>query len=248
MNMCPESRVVRQCGKRLRCRLSVARPVRWVSHLEFMGMLTRAVRRTAAPVQYSRGFNPRPQMSFATARPVGLSSEAEFVDFTMQRPYCPDEFGEALDGSMPKGFSVSGCKAVSEDGPSLMAALNAARYELLYEGRVPQLSEWQAALCEFLQRSSIVITRERHNKPDRRLDIRPNIYRLRVSSESCGIRVLADLGLGGENNVRPSELVSALQAVVQECLQATQEVRRPAVHRLEVYRREDNQKISAWCV
>ena len=51
-----------------------------LSHLEYMTLIHRAIRRADLPVKYSAGFHPAPRISFGDALPLGVSSEAELID------------------------------------------------------------------------------------------------------------------------------------------------------------------------
>src|SRR5690606_33558809 len=57
-------------------------PARFASHLDLGRALGRALRRAGLPVAYSQGFHPLPKMAFGPPLPVGVESEAEFVDIT----------------------------------------------------------------------------------------------------------------------------------------------------------------------
>ncbi len=231
-------------GMRMRCQIAVGPPVRWVSHLEFMRMLIRALRRADVPVQYTEGYNPRPKMSFATARPVGLSSCAEFTDIYMEKEICPEIFSLALNEVFPDGFSVHRCKPALMSGPSLMSSVNAARYEFLIPNIEGSFDDWDRLVEQFLARDSIVITRRRHRKPDRQLDIRPHIYEVEVEKKDMDTSFVVDMGLGNEQNVRPEEFISALKPLVLDVIGRSFSGMR--VHRLNIYRREEGQKISVW--
>ena len=54
--------------------------VRFVSHLDMQRLFQRAFRRAGLPLSYSKGFNPHPLLSFATALSVGYTSECEYFD------------------------------------------------------------------------------------------------------------------------------------------------------------------------
>jgi radical SAM-linked protein len=54
--------------------------VKYISHLDFLRLVQRAIRRADIPVAYSQGFNPHPRLSFASALAVGVTSEGEYLD------------------------------------------------------------------------------------------------------------------------------------------------------------------------
>ena len=69
-------------------------PVRFVSHLDVQRLFQRAFRRAKLPMAYSQGFNPHPQMSFASALAMGWSSDVELMDIRLTEAVDP---GHALE-------------------------------------------------------------------------------------------------------------------------------------------------------
>ena len=64
--------------------------VRFVSHLDVQRTLHRAFRRAKAPLAYSAGFNPHPELSFASALPTGASSDCEWFEVELTEDMAPD--------------------------------------------------------------------------------------------------------------------------------------------------------------
>jgi hypothetical protein len=61
-------------------------PAAYLSQLEMQTILERALRRSQAPLSFSRGFHPKPHLSFGTALPVGVSSLEEWAIISLRRP------------------------------------------------------------------------------------------------------------------------------------------------------------------
>ncbi|MFO8060660.1 MAG: TIGR03936 family radical SAM-associated protein [Bacillota bacterium] len=225
-------------SERIRCQLVVSPRVRWVSHLEFLRTVTRAVRRARLPVRHSEGYNPHLLLSFAAARPVGLSSEAEFVDLMTDGSACSDEVRDGMNAAFPAGFSVRNARAVRPQGPSLTSAINASRYSYHPEEK----GLWREALREFCSLREVPVLRKRHGKADRLVDIRPHVYDVSLACDCGEVEIVADMALGGQNNVRPQEFFSAVAS-----LAGVQGENLPVrMHRLDMYRREDGNRIEPW--
>ncbi|MEM0950740.1 MAG: TIGR03936 family radical SAM-associated protein [Cyanobacteria bacterium P01_H01_bin.74] len=60
--------------------------LRFISHLDWLRMIYRAVSRSKLPVAYSQGFNPKPKISFSPALPLFTESHGEYVDIELLRP------------------------------------------------------------------------------------------------------------------------------------------------------------------
>ena len=101
--------------------------MRFLSHLDLLRSLSRALRRAGVSLKYSQGFNPRPVMTFSPALAVGIESEEEYVDF---------QTGGLLDAStivrlnesLPEGLRFVRIVPLSEGAPALAQAITAATY------------------------------------------------------------------------------------------------------------------------
>ena len=227
--------------ERIRCKLVIEPRVRWVSHLEFLRVVARTVTRAALPVRYSEGFNPHLLVSFAAARPVGLSSEAEFVDLMTDGSVCAGRVQRAMNDAFPGGFCVREARQVPPEGPSLTSVINTSQYRYHLEtDRVDPLTE---AIRSFLDRDEVVVLRKRHKKSDRMVDIRPHVYDVSMfCADGGGIQLSADMALGGQHNVRPQEFLAALASLAgpgREDLPVR-------MHRSDMYRLEDGNRIEPW--
>jgi len=91
---------------RYRLRYSKKGEMRFLSHLELMSCLSRALRRTGLRIKYSKGFHPLPKLSFGPALSVGIESEAEYADVELEEMIRPDELKERLNIQLPQDISV----------------------------------------------------------------------------------------------------------------------------------------------
>ena len=79
--------------------------LRYISHLDIQRTLHRAFSRANLPVQYSAGFNPHPQLSFASALSTGMAGCAEWFDVTLYQDVAPEEFMRRLNAALPAGLT-----------------------------------------------------------------------------------------------------------------------------------------------
>lgn len=77
---------------------------RFLSHLETIGVIQRALRRSGLPILYTRGFHPHPRQSMGPSLAVGIGGLREFFDAELTRRA---EFGsEDFDGLLPEGVGI----------------------------------------------------------------------------------------------------------------------------------------------
>lgn len=178
-----------------------------VSHLETMTLLLRAVRRSGLPLVYSQGFNPRPRVSFSPACPVGVESQAEFVDLLLSRPVEPEQLARDLRAALPENFPVFSAEVL----PPRPVALNSAILAMNYLARLPdprvdlaeRVSAFQAA-------ETVGLTREKPGKQKgegRQVDLKAAVLELAVAGEDA---LRFSLRAGNEASAKPSELLKTL--------------------------------------
>jgi radical SAM-linked protein len=80
--------------------------MRFISHLDLMRLLTRALRRAAIPVKVSEGFNPHPRLSIARAIKLGLESGNETAAVLLREPLNALDFTERLNRQLPEGIEI----------------------------------------------------------------------------------------------------------------------------------------------
>jgi radical SAM family uncharacterized protein/radical SAM-linked protein len=115
---------------RLRVRWGRNGLARFLSHLDNIRAIERALRRANLPIAFSQGYRPKPKLSYGPPLALGLTSEAEYLDVQLEMPiqaYMINNLGREF----PPGFQLLGTKPVLGKAPSLSAQLNIAVYEVI---------------------------------------------------------------------------------------------------------------------
>lgn len=87
--------------------------VKFISHLDHMRAIERAIRRADLPIAYSQGFNPRMKISYKTqALKVGQTSDVCEAEFTFLDPITPKDVMDRLNNTLPKGLQILGVDAL----------------------------------------------------------------------------------------------------------------------------------------
>lgn len=160
----------------IRARFIRGEEVKYISHLDMMKMFERALRRSHIPIYYSQGFNPHPQIVFGLPLSVGVTSDAEYVDFEISEDMEPSTFVENLNKQLPKGLRLDEAK-VRISKSNIMASISKASYEVLATiEQNPGLEEVRENILRFLENKEIFIKKESKGKV-RDVDIRPMIHK-----------------------------------------------------------------------
>ena len=182
------------------------RTVRFVGHLDLAKTWERILRRANLPVAYSQGFHPLPKITFASALPVGCTSECELMDVVLSEPMDPSDVMARLAPALPAGIAVTSVMQVPLDAPALQAELRWTEYLVTVEtDEAPEQIEQK--MRAFL--AAPTLPRERRGK---NYDLRPLVLSLSVeavddSSAQIVMRLLADANVG---TGRPDEVLAAL--------------------------------------
>jgi len=78
---------------------------RFLSHLETLGVIQRALRRSGLPIRYTEGFHPHPRLSMGPSLAVGVGGLREFFDLELTEPAAagPEDF----EGLLPAGMRIT---------------------------------------------------------------------------------------------------------------------------------------------
>lgn len=190
--------------------------LRHIGHLDLMRTMHRALRRTALPVAYSRGFNPHMLVSFASALSVGVAGEREIMDVALAREVSEADFMAELSRALPPDLVLRQAVAVPDQHPAPMALLAAASYRAFFPGEAAQ-PLWEA-IAPLLARGEIQAMRKSKSglKP---CDIRPMILSLAGRCEADGVVMEMTLALREQATCKPELVLNALreQAGLEAC-------------------------------
>ncbi len=160
---------------RIRIRYAKRGPMRFTSHRDFARAFERAILRAGVPIAYSQGFTPHPKISYASAAPTGVASEAEYLEIGVRAPVDPAELVKALDAALSPGLDV--LDAVEAVGDSLADRIDASAWRIELPGVDAPTA--RHAVDAFLAASAVPV--ERLTKQGKRtLDARGPVVRLAV--------------------------------------------------------------------
>jgi radical SAM-linked protein len=220
---------------RIRFRFAKLGKIRFTSQRDVARMWERALRRAGLPLDYSKGFSPRPQLSFGLALPTGCESLAEYVDVVLDGPRAEaagievDALPERLTHLLPDGIDVQAVAPADRRAGSLQQLVTSCSWTMSFTGVTR--AELESQVTSLLGASSVPIERERKGKQEQD-DLRPSVWSLAVADDATAGDVIGDhthssgrtgpaggsIGVTAElatqpRGVRPIELVRGLIAV-----------------------------------
>lgn len=211
---------------RVRVRWGKSARYRYMSHLENLRLLERALRRSRLPVSYSQGYNPTMKLSLGPPLPLGFTSDAEYLDITLDSILMP-YMVENLRKTLPEGIELVDARSVFGNSTSLNAAINRAEYTVPLEfWSDPQ--ELRAEADELLASERLECERRGKNET-KKIDIRPALYDVRLTDKEC----ILELGLGSGGYAKATEAIGFLERGLTIPSAAL------PFHRKDVYRVDD---------
>jgi len=195
--------------QRLRVTYRHGPELRFISHLDLIRAVERAVRRAGLPLAYSQGFNPRPRITWAAPLPLGFTGEAEVADFMLNEPLEPAEFLRRLSAQLPAGLTLLSAFEVPRQAPALPAILTQARYRATLPAQ-RDLEEARRRVTALLASQSIERPRRGKGRGQGVYDLRPRIVSLEASLSLAGLELEMTLSAQAQTSGRPEEVLAAL--------------------------------------
>jgi radical SAM-linked protein len=200
--------------QKMRIRYAKRGPLRFTSHRDFARAFERAIRRAGVPIAFSQGFTPHPKISYASAAPTGVASEAEYVEIGLSAPADPAAVRASLDSALSPGLDVLQV-VVATVGSSLADRIDASRWSI----ELPGVAEDQleAAVKAFLAADEIMV--ERMTKQGRRrFDTRTAVVTMTTGAvpgtgSDPGYAIMNIVVRQVTPSVRPDDVLAGLRVV-----------------------------------
>lgn len=192
--------------QRLRLKFSKMGPTRFISHLDVARTWERTLNRAKLPVTYSKGFNRRPKIQFATATSLGITSQAELMDLWLDERLEPALIQERLMARIAPGLAVLAIQEVPLKGASLQTLTRHTTYEALIPTELMPFNELSTAVQNLLAAEKL----PRQRKAKRKIktyNLRPLILNLTPHPATNHTRLLLNLLLQPAATGRPDEVL-----------------------------------------
>ncbi len=182
---------------------------RYVSHLDLMRAMTRALRRANVPLWYTEGFNPHPYITFALPLSLGMESLCESMDMRIEGDSTNEDIFDMLKNSMPPGIEIIKVTDPVYD-PKKIAY---GEFDIFFdcEGKASEISE---LISDMLSKDELIV-QKLGKKSGRKVlkDINFIEYIKSSSVAQFGERVKLNIVLpaGSTTNINPSLLADEIQ-------------------------------------
>ncbi len=188
--------------ERLRLTYSKTGALRFISHLDFVKVVTQIMRRAELPLAFTHGFNPQARLQFAPPLSLGFEAAADLVDLWLTEWIREEEVLARIRSIQLDGLKWLHCEEIDPELPSLGADVVSAQYEL----RLPKLEiktdDIITRLVEFEKTTSWPLFMEKKGKRVSR-DLKHSISNLLYSDKGDVFLLEMQISLVSGEHINP---------------------------------------------
>ncbi len=199
---------------RYRLKYSKREELRFISHLDLMRAFIRAINRSQIPISYSEGYHPHPKLASGPPLPLGYTSQAEYLDMDLAKPFAGDIAGY-LNDYLPPGLRIAQVKPI-------LSKVRSLNFLLEYG--------------EYLVRFPFSESRELRERVEDLGDNFVGIEEIVFSDEESQLRIL--LKIGGQNHTKLKEILGTGLGLKEE------EIALARIERIGLYARRGGKFLS----
>jgi radical SAM family uncharacterized protein/radical SAM-linked protein len=155
-----------------------------ISHLDFLRLLERALRRSALPVSFSGGFHPLPRLQVALPLPLGVEGLHEWLDLDFAAPVDPETARRRLQEELSDELRLLSVQAVPLATPGLAQQIRSAQWRFTLRPAPDRASltteRWSAAVKALLEATTLPWHDQNKKGRPRERECRPYLLDLRL--------------------------------------------------------------------
>lgn len=178
---------------------------KFISHLDLLRTFNRMLMRSGLKLAYSQGFNPHILLSFAQPSSVGMLTNNDCADISLDGNYSIEEITEKLKSAAPAGIEII---EVTEDGTPAFNKIASAFYTVETE-----CNKGENEISEFFCKEDILIEKKT-KKGIKEIDIKPMIFDYEVNEGNENIILSLKIASGSNASLNPSLIIKAMEKYI----------------------------------
>lgn len=179
---------------------------KFISHLDTVRCITRAMKRANVPIWYTEGFNPHAFLTFAMPLSLGFESYCETVDFRLTENVDLAELTQKLNNALPVDITVKKI-ALPHMSPN---DIRWAEYKIIFNNPDELLLEKAHSI---LSANEILVEKkgkQGRKKVAKEVNIKEHIRTYELSETDGKLILKTVLASGTTTNINPMLLIGAL--------------------------------------
>ena len=179
---------------------------KFISHLDTVRCITRAMKRANVPIWFTEGFNPHAFLTFAMPLSLGFESLCETVDFRLMEETDLNELAERVNNALPVDITVKEIYTY-ETSPN---DIRWAEYKIIFNNP-DNLLLGQAE--KILSSNEIIVlkkSKKGRDKVEKEVNIKECIKSFELNEDNGKLILKTVLSSGTSVNINPMLLIGAL--------------------------------------
>ena len=198
----------------------------YISHLDMMAMFPRIFQRAGLKLKFTQGMSPHAYVSIALPLSVGVSSQCEVLDFTLEEENVPlESLPERLNPYFPAGIRV----LQAYDSPLKAKNLRFLQVSIVLEYDNGATDEQLQTLRELFRRDELIVEKKT-KKGMVDTNIRPMISTVGVTRISGQELEIGAVICAQDPSLNPQYILKAIERYAPECVPEFSRI-----HREELY-------------
>ena len=179
---------------------------KFISHLDTVRCITRAMKRACVPIWFTEGFNPHAFLTFAMPLSLGFESLCETVDFRLMEETDLNELAERINNALPVDITVKEIY-VYETSPN---DIRWAEYKIIFNNPDKLLLEQTEKILSSDEIMVLKKSKKGRNKVEKEVNIKEHIKSFELSEDNGKLILNTVLSSGTSVNINPMLLIGAL--------------------------------------
>ncbi len=179
---------------------------KFISHLDTVRCITRAMKRANVPIWFTEGFNPHAFLTFAMPLSLGFESLCETVDFRLMEEVDLNELASKINDALPVDITVKEIY-VYETSPN---DIRWAEYKIIFNNPDELLLNQAEKILSADEILVLKKAKQGRKKVDKEVNIKEHIKLFELIEENGKLILNTVLSSGTSININPTLLIGAL--------------------------------------
>lgn len=186
--------------------------LKYISHLDTIRLLQRALRRAEVKVVYSEGYNPHPKFSFAMPLSLGIETLGDYIEIEVEESENYKDIKSRLNEVLPEDFKVIYAEK-SDNTQTLSARLKNVIYTIDIKDEIENTEKVEKVISDFFKEEQIIerVKKKKRRTKVKKFDSRKFIEKIEVVKEdNKKIKLKVYSIFSNEGTVKMEELIEVL--------------------------------------
>ena len=172
-----------------RLKMSKTGALKYISHLDFLKLMIKAVKKARIDVAYSLGFNPSPKLSLGVALPLFVESTGELMDIELYEDMPTEELMKKMNEFLHDGCRILQAKKMPEKHEAIEIDARWACYEATPVKKDLKKNEIEVIINNVLTQENIFVERTNKKGLTKQVDIRKSIKSIKTEDIDGTFRI-----------------------------------------------------------